>query len=68
MKNNLSLRSVDCLLIKAGAKRSSEKAKIQLRKAIHECAKIISIKAKSICQHAKRKTIKKQDVLLACKN
>lgn len=68
MKNNLSLRAAEALLSKAGAKRSSEKAKIQLCKAIHEHAEIISIKAKSFSQHAKRKTIKKQDVILALKN
>jgi len=68
MKNKVSLRSAESLLSKAGAKRSSENAKIQLCKAIHKHAEKISIKANTFSQHAKRKTIKKQDVILALKN
>lgn len=68
MKNKFSLRSADSFLNKVGAKRSSESAKKQLREIIEKHTEKFSVKAISFSQHAKRKTIKKQDILLACKN
>jgi histone H3/H4 len=67
VKNKISLRSVSSLLKKAGAKRCSGNAKKQLLKAIEDKAKKLSNKAISFCQHAKRKTLKKKDILLATK-
>jgi len=56
------------LLNKAGAKRSSDKAKQQVLYLIEERAEQISKKAVTFSKHAKRKTIKKTDVFLASKN
>ena len=53
MKNKISLRSVETLLKKAGAKRSSESAKKQLREIIEKHTETLSVKAISFSQHAK---------------
>jgi len=68
MKKQLSLRTMETLLNKAGAKRSSDKAKKELRDSVEKYAKNVSSKIIEFSKHAKRKTIKHQDVVLATRN
>ncbi len=53
------------LLKKAGAKRVSKQAVLELKKILLEYAEKIGKEAIILCRHAKRKTIKKEDIELA---
>ncbi len=63
----ISLAPLHRLIKKAGAYRVSEAAAEELRKALEELAVKIAKEAMDYCAHAKRKTVKKEDVELAVK-
>ena len=62
---DLSIRSMERILKKAGAKRVSENASKELRKHLEKEAEKISKKAWKLAVHAKRRTVLKEDVKLA---
>jgi len=63
----LQLATMDHLLRKAGASRVSLTAKKELRKVLEEFALEVGRKAITFANHAKRTTIKGEDVSLASK-
>lgn len=63
----LPLAPVERLLRKAGAKRVSENAKIELAKAIENYAMQLSKKAAELAKNARRKTVKVEDIKAALK-
>jgi histone H3/H4 len=56
------------IIKKAGAQRVSDEASNTLRKILEEIANNISKNAIDLANHAGRKTIKTDDILLAYKN
>lgn len=50
---------------KAGAKRVSDKAAIELAKTLEEKTKLLVTEAKRLSEHAGRRTVMKQDVKMA---
>jgi len=67
VQTKLSLRAMRRLLKKSGIKRSSEKAKTELRDILETHIIKVSLRSKEFSVHAHRKTIKKQDIMLALK-
>ena len=63
----IPLAVAERILRKAGAERVSEEAKRIFRDAIEEIAEEIAKKAVDLAKHAKRKTVKPEDVKLAVK-
>lgn len=63
----IPLASVDKLIRKGGAERVSEGAARLLGEHLEALATEIAREAISLAEHAKRKTIKKEDIKLACK-
>jgi histone H3/H4 len=61
----LSSASVEKLIRKAGAYRVSEDAKAVLTEILEDYAMTISMEAVKLCEHAKRKTVKQEDIKLA---
>ena len=53
------------LMESAGVKKSTEKAKTELGDILWEITKMISERAIVLAKHAKRKTVKKEDIMLA---
>ncbi|MGE0243252.1 MAG: histone family protein [Nitrososphaeraceae archaeon] len=70
MANNpeFGLAVMNRVIKKAGAERVSDEASDTLRKILEEIATNISRTAIELANHAGRKTIKPEDVLLAYKN
>ncbi len=66
-KSNFALNTMGKLMQKAGAKRVGEDAKVQLARTLEEYTSRLSRRAFEIALHAKRKTIKEEDVILALK-
>ncbi|MBI5036539.1 NFYB/HAP3 family transcription factor subunit [Candidatus Micrarchaeota archaeon] len=62
-----SLFDSDAIIRRAGAQRVDEKASFKLREILEDAAKDISFKAKLMAQHAGRKSITREDILLASK-
>lgn len=52
---------------KAGAKRVSDKAAIELARILEERTKLIALEAKRLSEHAGRRTVMRQDVKSAKK-
>ncbi|MFH1425078.1 MAG: histone family protein [archaeon] len=63
----IPLAAIERIIKKAGAGRVSEDAKEKLRDVLEEHAVEIATKANTLALHAKRKTVKKEDILLAQK-
>jgi histone H3/H4 len=63
----IPLASVDKLIRKGGAERVSEGAARLLGEHLESLATDIGREAISLAEHAKRKTIKEEDIKLACK-
>lgn len=70
MANNteFGLAVMNRIIKKAGAQRVSDEASDTLRKILEEIANNISKNAIDLANHAGRKTIKTDDILLAYKN
>jgi len=64
-KNPIPLAAMERILKTAGAHRVSEEAKIALRQVIEDIAMEIGEEANRLANHAKRKTIKAEDIRLA---
>ena len=63
----IPLTSAERIIKKAGAKRVSDDAKKELIKYLEEVGVKISKIAQKLAIHAKRKTIKEEDIKLASK-
>lgn len=63
----LPIAPVGRLLKNAGASRISEEAKIELAKVLEQEAEMIAQDAIKLAKHAGRKTVKADDIILACK-
>lgn len=63
----IPLASVDKLIRKGGAERVSEDAARLLGEHLEAVATEIAREALSLAEHAKRKTIKAEDIKLACR-
>jgi len=61
----ISLSSMEKILREAGAERISPSACMALRDILEDMAREISKKAIKIAQHAKRKTVRGEDIRLA---
>ena len=61
----ISLSSMEKILREAGAERVSPSACIALRGILEDIAREISKKAIKIAKHAKRKTVRGEDIRLA---
>jgi histone H3/H4 len=59
--------SVDKLIRKAGADRVSEDAAVDLAKILEQEGVALAREAVALAEHAGRKTVKKDDVVLATK-
>ena len=64
-KNPVPLAAMERILKNAGAHRVSEEAKVQLRQVLEDIAMEIGEEAIRLAAHAKRKTIKAEDIRLA---
>jgi DNA-binding protein len=58
----LSISSFYKILKKAGASRVSDEAAIELRDAVQEIANEKAREAATLCRHANRRTVMKQDI------
>lgn len=65
---SFSLFEMDSLIRSAGAERVAEGASVKLAELLEDDAKRILGKAKVFAKHAKRKSITRKDILLACKH
>ncbi len=63
----IPLAVVERILRKAGAERVSEDAKKAFRDVVEDMAYAVAEKAAELAKHAKRKTVKVEDVKLAIK-
>ncbi|HIQ51497.1 MAG TPA: histone family protein [Nautiliaceae bacterium] len=63
----IPLAVAERIIRKAGAERVSEEAKRIFRDSIEEIAEEVAKKAVDLAKHAKRKTVKPEDVKLAVK-
>ena len=67
VKRTLPLAAMERLLKRMGAERVSEDAKEALRDVLEEYAEKIGSEAKSLAKHARRKTVRAEDIRLAVK-
>jgi len=67
-KKILSLSAMEKIMKAAGAYRVSEDAKEALRDVLEDIAEKISKEADELSRHARRSTIKAEDIKLASKN
>lgn len=65
---SISIRSIELLLKKAGCKRISVESCEALRDYLEDHALKIGKKSWMLCNHAKRRTLMKDDILLATKD
>ena len=65
--HEIPLAVAERILRNAGAERVSEEAKRVFRDIIEELAEELAKKAVDLARHAKRKTVKPEDVKLAAK-
>lgn len=65
--SELGLSSMYRILKKAGAERVSDESAEELRRVVEEIAQEIAKNSVEMSKHAKRKTIKAEDVKLASK-
>ena len=65
MVKEFPLYPMEKILKKAGAERISKSAAEELRIALLEIAEKIALDAIAACRHAKRITIKREDIALA---
>ena len=65
MKSTLSLFDMDNILRKSGAERVGEDASIKLREYLEDSGKEVLFKARQLSVNAGRKTITRDDILLA---
>ena len=63
--SELSLRSMERILKKSGAKRVSQEASKELRKILEKESQKIAKKAWKVAKHSKRRTVLKEDILFA---
>ena len=64
-ENDLSLTAMHRIIKKAGAERVSDSALEELRIALEDIGLRISKEALDFCKHAKRKTVKAEDIQIA---
>ena len=64
----LGLAAMYRIIKKSGGERVSEEAADQLRRILEQVATKICIQAVDLSVHARRKTIKAEDIQLAAKN
>ena len=64
---SLPLAAMERLLKKAGVERVSEEAKTTLKQILEDHANDVGQKAWEMAKHAKRKTVKPEDLRLASK-
>jgi DNA-binding protein len=64
----LGLAAMYRIIKKSGGERVSEEAADQLRRILEEVANKICVQAVDLSVHARRKTIKAEDIQLAAKN
>jgi len=63
----LTINPIRRLFKRAGAKRVSDNAAVELAKLIEEKAKLLATEAQKLCEHSGRKTVLRRDVKLARK-
>ena len=66
-KQILPLAAMERLMKKCGAERVSEDAKEELREVLEDVAEQVTQEAVKMAAHAKRKTVRSEDVKLASK-
>ena len=67
IKKSIPLAAMERILKRAGADRVSEESKEALRDVIENQATEIASSAITLARHAKRKTVKAEDITLASK-
>jgi len=65
--SELGLSAMYRILKKSGAQRVSDESAVELRRVIEEIAEAIAKNAVDMSNHARRKTVKADDVKLASK-
>ena len=65
--HEIPLAVAERILRKAGAERVSEEAKRVFRDIVEELAEELAKKAVELARHAKRKTVKPEDIKLAAR-
>jgi histone H3/H4 len=63
-----ALQALRKIFKKAGAKRISDDAALELGKVLESRAKLILDEARELSKHANRRTVMKQDIKIAKKN
>ncbi len=66
-ENDLSLTAMHRIIKKTGAERVSDSALKELRIALEDIGLRISKEALEFCKHAKRKTVKAEDIQIAAR-
>lgn len=66
-ENDLRLASMHRIIKKSGAERVSDSAVKELRIALEDIGLKISKEALDFCKHAKRKTVRADDIQIAVK-
>ena len=67
MPKDFALFTLERLAKKAGAERVSKGALIELKNILLEIANKIARDAIDLCNHAKRVTVKREDIILAAR-
>lgn len=63
----LTINPIRRLFKRAGAKRVSDDAAVELAKLIEEKSALLAAEAQKLCEHSGRKTVLRRDVKLARK-
>lgn len=66
--SEIALASIYRIIKKYGAERVSDEAAIELRNILEGMGENIARQAVDLANHARRKTIKSEDIILAAKN